>query len=133
MATALGLNISTWNVQGGLVTKIRDDEFLRAFSADFVCLTETWCTYDNVNNLCVPKDYVHLYSCRRGNQSKKGHGGGISVFFHERFKNIVQKLDTVNEDFLFFKIDKHLFSWDNDLYVGVIYVPPENSPRIKTQ
>jgi hypothetical protein len=124
------LELSAWNIQGGLETKLQDDDFTSYLTSNILCLTETWCTDQSVNNLAIPNDYIHLYSYRPNYGRDHHNGGGISLLFQKKLSNFICKLDSSNDDFLFFKIDKYLLQLEQDLYVGVIYIPPENSTSL---
>ena len=125
------LKLSAWNIQGNFDVKLHDDDFVCFLvSSDFIGLTETWCTYDSVNSIIIPNNYIHFFSCRKG--TGPNIRGGVSLLFHEKFKNFVMRLESSNDDFLFVKIDKVVLKSEQDLYVGIIYIPPYDSPYIKS-
>jgi exonuclease III len=91
------LDISAWNVQGHLDVKLRDDEFVSQLTSDFVCLTETWCKYESVNNLYIPDQYTHVYSCRQS-CGRTESGGGVSLLYKKQLKHISPNTASIGRD-----------------------------------
>jgi exonuclease III len=94
--------LSAWNIQGGFDTKLSDDDFTSHLTSDILCLTETWCLNESVNNLIIPNDYVHMYSCRSNTGSYKSGshcGGGVSVLIRKKLSHFISQQDSPNDDF----------------------------------
>ena len=58
--------------------------------------------------------------------------GGIGWFIREDLRKWIKIMfEMSNENFLWCKLDKHFFNFEEDLYVCSIYIPPEYSSREK--
>ena len=65
--------------------------------------------------------------------TKKGPvRGGLGIFIKDSLKdNIKVRYDLSCENFLFCTLKKNYFGYHEDVFVGIIYIPPEDSTREK--
>jgi hypothetical protein len=63
--------------------------------------------------------------------AQKGHLVVFLELFRGKIRKHITKVESSNSDFLFIKIDKKYLNLKQDLYVGTIYNPPENSTRFE--
>lgn len=123
------LSISTWNVNGlykrvggDRISKLDDENLSKIMCSDIVTLSETHASssetlaYDNF------KCYVN---CRQS--SSKKVGGGLATFIKKDIVSGVKLLDKSMSEIMWFKLDKHFFRYEKDLYLCFIYIPPSNS------
>ena len=50
--------------------------------------------------------------------------GGISVLFKNEFKNTIHQIKTNCDYILWVKLDKLIFNTDEDVLLGILYIPP---------
>ncbi|MEW8548255.1 MAG: reverse transcriptase family protein [Candidatus Thiodiazotropha sp.] len=53
--------------------------------------------------------------------------GGISIFFKEKLSKYISKVESDSDYVLWIEIQRDLLNLDENLIIGVLYVPPENS------
>ena len=53
--------------------------------------------------------------------------GGISVLFKNEFKNTIHQIKTTCDYILWVKLDKLIFNTDEDVLLGILYIPPTQS------
>ena len=89
---------------------------------------ETWLDKNN-DSLSIP-DYK-FYPLSRNKENHQSRGG-VGWFVKESLKKYIKILyEMSNENMFFCKLDKNYFNFNDDVYVGIIYFPPENSSREK--
>ena len=122
------LRVGSFNCQG-IIGKIEDPNFLTNISKyDIFGVCETWLHREN-EKLNIPnyKFYPLSRKCEK-DQSR----GGVGWFVKEKLKKHIKSLYNISTENIFFcKIDKNYFNFDDDVYIGMIYFPPENSSREK--
>ena len=65
-------------------------------------------------------------------KQKGGPRGGIGIFIKNDLKEHVKiRYDLSCENFIWCKMSKKYFGFHDDLYIGVVYFPPESSTREK--
>ncbi|XP_071177865.1 uncharacterized protein [Mytilus edulis] len=104
---------------------IRTNEFIRGYSQDIFCLQETHCDLDNCLELPNFQRPVHLIRPRT-KPSGKRHGG-LSVYILNTIRPGVKFLEHATNDFIWLKLDRTFFGFQEDLYICFVYNPPENS------
>lgn len=127
----MSLRCSLLNCQG-LATKrtnkLNTDEFKNIFnSSDIVLLTETWTNSFSDIAVCNFESYVlHRYEKKK---KSKRNSGGIILYIRDQYVTRDTLVYTSNDDIIWVKISKHALALDNDLYVCLCYVTPDNSSR----
>ena len=121
------LNIGALNCQG-LKEKIDTPQIYELISTeDIFGVSETWLKDGDDINLSGYKFYPFNRKKVKGTTR-----GGVGIFVREEIKRFVKiRYDLSCENIMWCKLDKTHFKYDDDVYVGVIYFPPQNSPREK--
>ena len=117
------MKILSWNV-GGLNSCIDDEDFLNLIkNFDFIFFSETWQKNNEIFSL---EGYDSLYVPRPESfTSKRGHGG-ICILFKEQLNNGISIVEIDNTGFIWVKLDKTFFGFDDDIYLCFVYIPPSN-------
>ena len=120
--------VGGFNCQG-IVDKIDDPNFINdILKYDIFGVCETWLNKGN-EHLVVPEYKFYPLSRKKENDQSRG---GVGWFIRDSLKRYVKILyDISNENMFFCKLEKKYFNFDDDVYVGMIYFPPENSSREK--
>ena len=127
LATPKCLSISSWNVNGfsqnfALSNKLSNsDFFLRYFNHhDILIFTETWSndswTVPGFKSISIP---AKKYRTKR-------HGrlsGGISFCFKTELQKGIAHISS-SSDYIWCKLDKTFFNFDQDVFICAIYKPP---------
>ena len=53
--------------------------------------------------------------------------GGIGIFFRNRFESKIKIIETDSDYIFWLRLDKSLFSINEDLILGILYIPPSQS------
>ena len=116
------LKFLCWNING-LNQKLDDPMFNDLLDKfDFTFLVETWL------NKTISVDDHYCYSKNRIKSKINGrHSGGITLITKQHLRDGIKILENDSNIFLCVKLDKLFFSLMEDLYVFVIYLPPDNS------
>ena len=122
------LKLGGFNCQG-IKDKIEDPCFVKEVSKfDILGVCETWLNKNN-ENLNIPNYKFYPLSRKK---EKDVSRGGVGLFIKESLRKHIKILYKISSENIFFcKLDKSYFNFNEDLYVGVIYFPPENSSREK--
>ena len=125
------LRFTLLNVQR-LVTrrtnKLKTPEMQNVFdSSDVVMFTETWT--NDLSNIDVNNFESFVLNRKDRKKKSKRNSGGIILYLRNKFisKDTLVMLD--EEDFLWVKISKATLSTENDLYICLCYIIPEDSSR----
>ncbi|MEW8548622.1 MAG: reverse transcriptase family protein [Candidatus Thiodiazotropha sp.] len=89
---------------------------------DLLCFTET--KIDETDIISFP-GYCNFSQPRK--QSYQRKSGGISVYFRENLSKYIRHLQTESDYVLWIEIDKIFSKTDENVILGTIYIPPENS------
>ena len=119
------LRLGMLNCQG-IKGKFETPEFQNLVSStDIFGVCETWLSDDKEPINVAGFDYYPL-------NRKKGPRGGIGVFINTECKKHVKVMYKIStENVLWCKINKTFINFDDDLYIGIVYIPPEYSSREK--
>lgn len=122
-----------WNV-GGLIkkqhNKILDPPFLKEIeNLDLVFLAETHLGY-NSNISKIGQFHCHL-TCRPVTNYNNRHFGGLAVLCKPSLKSYVKILKTTIPDIQWIKLEKEFFGFIKDLFICIVYNPPEGSSYSK--
>ena len=107
----------------GVNRRLQYDEFVKFLSScDVICLTET--KTDDTDVVQIPGFSVFLKNrCKLSNV----RSGGIALLFRDSLVKYVTVIKTDCAYISWFKMSKSLFNIDEDIYFGVVYIPPEGS------
>lgn len=128
------LKIGYWNIKGlkcndqGLKTE--DDDVLNIIlNHDIMCLTEVHCGDSDIPKI---DGYDCFKMCRGLNKRINRYFGGIAIYYRSCIRKGIKFLRT-DTDFVWLKLCKHFFGLKKDIYLCLIYIPPESSPYYKTR
>ena len=108
-----------------LVNKIKDHDFLDSIKKnDFITLVETWVS----GKISVDiEGYYCFNKSRRKAKKAKRYSGGISVLVKKSLRKGVKLFSSKSNRLVWWKLDKHFFNLDEDIFVCSVYIPPANS------
>ena len=123
------LRLGFWNLNGynsrTLGNKLKTKEFLNIINKhDIFAVVETHANYDSelaVNN------FKHFVKCR--NKSGKRTFGGLSSYINQKLANGVSYIPTENKNTIWCKLNRNYFGFENDIYLGTVYLSPPNYER----
>ena len=113
----------------GLKEKLDCPEVLDLIeSCDVFGVCETWLNEGDCRDVYIPN--YKFYPLNR----KKSKGtlvrGGLGVFIKTKLKEHIKVLYDIScENHLWCKLDKKYFGYHDDVYIGIVYIPPEYSTR----
>ncbi len=126
------VKLGAWNIQG-LSDKVLQDEIFIKFvnNNDIIVLVETWLKETSDISICNNL-YYNYHKIRKPKANARRPSGGISVLIR---KNLRSKKDGImgiqiikdNDFVVWIKLSKKSFNVANDIYIGAVYIPPENS------
>ena len=122
------IKIGALNCQG-IKEKYENPNFVDIITpCDIFGVSETWIGNEE-NKINIP-GYKFYQICRK--KEKGATRGGIGIFIREEQKKWIKVLYNIsNENCLWCKLDKKYYKFDDDVYIGITYIPPENSSREK--
>ena len=99
------------------------------FISDYpiICLSETW---TNKHSKFDSKGYskpIHSYR-RLQNRRAKRSSGGIMIYIKDDIRQGVKLVKNELDCVVWLKLDKIFFSIEDDVYICITYIAPENSP-----
>lgn len=107
----------------GLKRKVLFPEFsslVNNYDVFSVCETKL----DKYDFIDLP-DCVFISQCRKQKHIRKS--GGIGIFVKQRLFQHVSLIESDSDYVLWVSISKKVFNTDEDIYVGAIYIPPNDS------
>ena len=112
----------------GIIEKFDTPEFQDLVSSnDIFGVCETWLS-DNNAPINIPG--FNFYPLNRKNEMVTR--GGLGVFIKVELKKHVKVMYNISsENILWCKVTKTFLNFDEDLYIGITYIPPEYSSREK--
>lgn len=117
------MKLISWNINGGFSSKITDKCFRNfILTYDIILLTECWLE-KNYNEYI--EDFDSYYFPRQ--KSKSIQGGGTVVLVRRKFHKFVTFVNNQYDTIIWLKIQGPLCSLNSDLYLGCVYIPPNNS------
>ena len=122
-------SIGSLNCQG-LKSKYELPEFVSDVSSyEIFGVSEIWLEQHETINIEIP-GYKFYAKCR--SKEVGPIKGGVGVFVKEEKRRGIKILyDISNEYCLWCKLDKKFYNYKEDVYIGFVYVPPEESSREK--
>lgn len=115
--------------------KLSDVDFINYVqSYDVIFLTETWLT-KTVNFNCDIQGYTceHIFGNKSAGVKKGRFSGGISIYYKNCFKDKIKVLEKNQSGLMWIKISKDVFSFVQDVYICITYIPPSGSKVLKSQ
>ena len=127
------IRMGFWNV-GGLLSKtynkMTDATFLNQIEKfDIIFLAETHIGHE-LQNYKIGNYYSH-FVCRSASKHNNRSFGGLAMLCKKEFKPHIKILKNTKADFQWIKLEKDFFNFEKDLFVCMIYNPPENSSYSK--
>ena len=121
------ITLGALNCQG-LADKVDLPEFADLLDKMDICgVSETWLNTQKADEISVPG--FNFYPFNR-KTFKGAIRGGVGIFIKKELKKYVKiRLDLSNENFLWCKIKKEYIGYREDLYICMVYIPPECSTR----
>lgn len=89
---------------------------------DFICLTES--KTDDFDSIHIP-GYTFNLKNRKPNPRVKS--GGIAFGYKSQYDKYVHPIETSSKLVSWYKISSSLFKSSEDIIIGNVYIPPENS------
>ncbi len=123
MTKLKNLRVAHWNTHG-LRHKIDCPDFVNILNDYDICiLTETWMT----EKIKIDNFYVEHIKAKKIPSKKGRFSGGLYILIKENIKEHVKILDLPNKYGKWLKIGKDMLKLDKHLYIGGIYLPPQDS------
>ena len=109
----------------GLKRRLHFPEFRDTLSNfDFFCVTEKKLDHTDVIHVTVP-GYGFISQIRK--QTFIRSSGGIAVFYKNIFEGKIKAIPSESDYILWLRIDHAVFNIQEDLILGVLYIPPTQS------
>ena len=116
------LNCASLNVCG-LKRRLHYPDFCElVHKYDIFCVCETKLDkYDSIEL----HGFTFISQCRKQKFIRKS--GGLGVFVRNELSEFITQEDSESDYIMWLKINKTAFKTNEDLYIGVVYVPPSDS------
>lgn len=124
------VSVCTWNINGlGCdQCKLDDDQFRRRISShDIVGIIESWTSEDEV--IALPDYYVYN-KYRNMSKNAKRSSGGILCYIKKSIRKGTTILGSKSPNLVWLKLDSNFFQFDKDIFLCIVYIPPESSPHL---
>ena len=92
-------------------------------------LSETWTERDDTFEMENFSYFNFSRPHRHANARKTS--GGLGVFIRNVFKNAVEIYHCYRDVLVWVRFKKDMFNTTHDLYIGSVYIPPEDSTRLE--
>lgn len=90
-----------------------------------ICLQETWTS--KRSNIALD-GYHSIHSFRRfQNKPAKRASGGIIIYIKNNIQKGVKLIKNEVDCIIWLKLEKYFFHINEDIYLCISYIPPENS------
>ena len=115
-------------MEGLTLAKTTCDDFI-SFLSDYkiICLLETWTKKSSKIEIEGYKTLTHSYR-KLVNRRAKRAGGGIIIYVKDEIHKGVKLINNETDCIVWLKLDRYFFGLNEDIYLGVTYIVPENSP-----
>ena len=125
------ISIAAINVHGLESKLIADDLENLMYNYPFICLTETFIISTQIEDYLNDENTIPGYKLIHKPRSHfKRPSGGIALAVKQKFSKYVKYLENESEHILWCRIDKSITSTNEDILLGCIYIPPENSQYV---
>jgi hypothetical protein len=102
-----------------------DHEFISILNRyDFMALTETWTTVQSNKKVKTQLGHRSLHKIRQKRKIKGRPSGGILFFYKPEYSKYITEKQTMYEDTMVIKLDRHAGVLSNDLYFIITYIRP---------
>lgn len=114
----------------GLQRHSSDNDFKKYVSNyDFLCLTETW--LNNERNVEID-NFAHVkIPGKKGKRTRGRLSGGVSFYYKSEYEGYFDILESNNNGMFWIKFKKDCFGFNEDLYLCIIYILPQDSQVLK--
>ena len=125
------LEISFLNINGLSKEKLKSDSFIQEILKPFSinCMVETFTNKDSKISVANFKHF-HSYQTKELKSSKRS-SGGILCYFRQKFNAAIDLIKSKHDDLLWIKLKKEYFTIDRDIYLGIVYIIPDNSTSLQ--
>ena len=111
--------------------KLSDLDFIERINendADIYMFSETWLSSSEQLNLDI-QGYTcdHLYGNKSAGAKRGRYSGGISIYYKNYLKNSIHIVEKNQCGVVWVKIQNDVFSFQEDVYICNVYIPPSNS------
>ena len=123
-------NICCWNIHGLNLHKLSDETcgpFLKQF--DVIVLCETWSLGNIAEDILDGFVYKDVHRPYKHIKARRG-AGGIGIFIKNTLTDGIELYRNNKDIIAWIKFSKKKFELTNDLLLGAVYCPPENSTSI---
>ena len=121
------ISLCHWNIEGfksSKYSKFQDKEFIDEITKhDVIALTET---HAGKGDKLGVEGYTTFLSCRGKHKKARKHSGGVAILVRNYLIRGVEIIRS-SSDLMWVRLDKQFFEFKEDLYVGVVYISPQNS------
>ena len=115
-------------MEGLTLAKTTCEDFVSLIAKhDIICLVESWTTKKSSIELDGYKTLAHSFR-RAVNRRAKRAGGGVIIYIKEELFKGVKLVKNAQDCIVWLKLDKIYFGLEKDIYLGITYIVPENSP-----
>ena len=117
----------SWNVEGLSERKKADRNFVGFITKyDLVCLQETWTSKKSKIDIDGFSSPIHSFR-KVQNRRARRNSGGIIIYIKDTIRNGVKLVKNDIDCIVWIKLDKNYFKLEDDWYLAITYIPPENS------
>ena len=130
----LGTNVSLvfWNIDNvhyrldnQRYCKLTEPEVISHLTKhDIICLAET---HSGPSDKIELDGYSLISNIRPKKPKATKYFGGLAVYIKNNIKQGITFMPITNSEYMWFKLDKHFFNLQADLYISLIYVCPASS------
>jgi exonuclease III len=140
--TTKRLRIGSVNING-LSNKTNTDEFMNLLEQhDMLCVQESWLETNGEKHQMWKKREQEIlkeigYRCFKSSRQKKHKAkrgsGGVVLFFKENLQKGLVKIESLNPDCIWVKMDSNFFGLEHDIYMCNTYIVPNDSDYFRQQ
>ena len=127
----MSLRCSLLNCQGLIsrrTNKLQTEEFRSIFSSsDIVLLTETWT--DRFSEISVSNFEPYILNRETVKNNCKRNTGGLIIYIRDKYVSKETLVYKSEDDIIWVKLNKSVISLNEDLYICLCYVTPDDSSR----
>ena len=126
------LSIASWNIDGIFhrldnerCCKLDDKTVIEKISKfDIIGLIETHC---GPQDHLFLEDYYTFQINRKKSPRARKFSGGIALFIKQSLRKGIKILPINHTEYIWIKLDKNYFNFDNNIYIAFTYISPLSS------